>query len=363
MAIKKGGLGRGLEALFADVAPIDTPKAPVDTPKAPDDVTNAPDRKGAPDAANAYDRAVTAAPTAAAGKSGGYDKPAADDKPAGTDHPSTADVPDIVESGDDADRVVYIDINDIKPNRDQPRKRFDEDKLRELADSILSNGVIQPLVVRKSGAGYELVAGERRWRASRVAGLGTVPCIVRDFTDDQNAMIAIVENMQREDLDPIEEATGLQTMMKKMGMTQEEASRAVGKSRAYIANAVRLLQLPEEIRQMLIDGRLSAAHGRTLAGVSGERQQIALAERVVRDGLSVRETERLAGSGKGPATRRKRTPGPAKPDDILAAEDELRRILGTKVNIAGDGTTGRLEISYYSMDELNRIIDLLRTIE
>ena len=346
MAFKKGGLGRGLEALFADAAPIRGPESPAEDPNgAPEpvkiDVPDVPDvivedKKEE----NAYERAVRG------------------NKPADT-NVTAAETAD-----DSADRVIYIDINDIKPNRDQPRKHFDEDKLRELADSILSNGVIQPLVVRKSGAGYEPVAGERRWRASRVAGLGTVPCIVRDFTDDQNAMIAIVENMQREDLDPIEEATGLQTMMKKMGMTQEEASRAVGKSRAYIANAVRLLQLPAEIQQMLVDGSLSAAHGRTIAGVSGERQQIALAERVARDGLSVRETERLAAGGKGTTARKRRTQtGPAKSEEILTAEDELRRILGTKVVISGDGTNGRLEISYYSTDELNRIIDLLRTIE
>ena len=310
MASRKGGLGRGLDALFADAAPIQEPEP------------------------------ETAAPEEAGGTATG------EAGPQNTSH----------------DRVLYIDINDIKPNRSQPRKNFDGEKLQELADSILSNGVIQPLVVRTSGGGYELVAGERRWRASRLAGLTEVPCIVREFTDEQNMMAAIIENMQREDLDPIEEASGLRTLMQKLGLNQEETAKAVGKSRAYIANSLRLLNLPEEIRKMMIEGTLSAAHGRTLAGLSDEKRQITLAARIAREGLSVRTTEKLVEQAKNkPQQRRKK--GTQKSDDILAVEDELRRILGTKVNIIGEGSTGKLEIEYYSTDELNRIIDLLRTIE
>ena len=149
---------------------------------------------------------------------------------------------------DNEDRVLYIDINDIRPNSAQPRKNFDEEKLAELARSISTNGVIQPLIVRESTNGYELVAGERRWRASSLAGLKTVPCILRDFDDRQNAIVAIIENMQREDLNPIEEAEGLDRMMKEYGLTQEEVSKSVSKSRPYITNSLRLLKLPEDIR-------------------------------------------------------------------------------------------------------------------
>lgn len=259
-----------------------------------------------------------------------------------------------------AGSIIYIGVNDIKPNSNQPRKTFDEEKIQDLADSIIEHGIIQPIIVRKAKAGYEIVAGERRYRAARKAKLKEVPCIIRDFTDEENMLIAIIENMQREDLNPIEEAEGLDKMIKTYGLTQEEVSKSVGKSRPYITNALRLLNLPAEIREMIEKGDLSAGHARAILSLTGEAKRIALANRIVKDGLSVRAAEKLA-SGKTP---HKGTPAKRQRKDreIAYVEEELKNILGTKVNILGNGKNGSIEIEYYSTDELNRLIEILRSL-
>jgi ParB family chromosome partitioning protein len=243
---------------------------------------------------------------------------------------------------------------------------FDEDKLAELASSIKANGVIQPLIVRESSTGYELVAGERRWRASRIAGLRKVPCIVRNFDDRQNAIVAIIENMQREDLNPIEEAKGLRSMTEKYGFTQEQVSASLGRSRTYIANSIRLLKLPEEIQEYVSSGRMSAAHGRTIINIPDKARQKEVADKIIRNDLSVRATEKLAERVKDELKpERKKRKKPAKPEsarsaEIEAVERELMSLTGTKVRIAGDGSAGRIEMDYYSLDELNRLIETLR---
>ena len=173
--------------------------------------------------------------------------------------------------------VVFIDIHEIKPNENQPRKNFDEDKIAELANSILEHGIIQPIVVRKKAKGYEIVAGERRYRAARKAELKTVPCLVRELTDEQNMLLAIIENMQREDLNPIEEAQAIEKMIDTYGLTQEQVSKSLSKSRPYIANALRLLKLPEKIQDMITEGMLSPGHARALVAVKDEKKQLALA--------------------------------------------------------------------------------------
>ena len=322
---KKAGLGRGLDALFADAVPV------------MEELTEAPEEKAEP---------TPAAPAKTRKKSSG--KAA---KPV----------------GDDEDRILYIDINDIMPNSAQPRKNFDETKLNELAESIKTNGVISPLIVRKSKTGYELVAGERRWRASRIAKLKKVPCIVRDFDDRQNAIVAIIENMQREDLDPIEEALGLKSMTEKYGFTQEQVSASLGKSRTYIANSIRLLKLPEEIQQYVSSGQMSAAHGRTIINIPDKDRQKKIAEKIIRNDLSVRATERLAERVKDELKpgRKRRKPktdpkNTAKTAEAEAVERELMTLLGTKVRINGDESKGKIELEYYSIDELNRLIDTLR---
>lgn len=256
--------------------------------------------------------------------------------------------------------VIYIDINDIKPNRNQPRKKFDDDRIAELAASIQEHGIIQPLIVRKAESGYELVAGERRWRAARKAALEKVPCLVRDLTEEENALVAIIENMQREDLDPIEEAEGLNKMIKEYGLTQDEVSKSVSKSRPYITNSLRLLKLPQDIREKVSEGILSAGHARALLGVKAVTEQEQICAQVIRNGLSVRETEKLVKNGG--KTRRK--PRKSKKDpDILAVEEKLKGIYGTKVTISTNGREGMVGLSYYGREDLNRLIELLESVK
>lgn len=266
------------------------------------------------------------------------------------------------------DYVLYIDINDIKPNRAQPRKNFDKDKLQELASSIKSNGVIQPLIVRESDGGYELVAGERRWRASRLAGLRKVPCIIRNFDNRQNAIVAIIENMQREDLNPIEEAIGLKSMTENYGFTQEQVSESLGRSRTYIANSIRLLKLPDEIRNYISTGKISAAHGRTIINISDKNKQMDIANLIIKQDLSVRATEKLANKVKDEIKpdrkkRKNKKNSDEKNAEIKLVEQELSGILERKVSINGNENKGKIEIGYYSLEDLNRIIDLIRELK
>ena len=324
---RKAGLGRGLDALFADAAPISEEEY----------------------AAEHQDESTA---------NGTRDsKPAA-----GASEKKAASIQ--ADTGDTEDRIIYIDLNDIKPNSAQPRTVFDEDKLRELAGSIRMNGVIQPLIVRKGTNGYELVAGERRWRASRLAGLKSVPCIIRDFDDRQNAIVAIIENMQREDLNPIEEAIGLKSMTEKYGFTQEQVSASLGRSRTYIANSIRLLKLPPEIQEYVSSGQMSAAHGRTIINIPDKVKQKEIADKIIRNDLSVRATEKLAEKVKDDLRpeRKRRKPKndqSGRSEDIIAVERELMTLTGTKVSITGDNK-GKLEFEYYSIEELNRLIDIIR---
>ena len=249
--------------------------------------------------------------------------------------------------------ISYIDINDIKPNLSQPRKNFDEEKLRELASSIEEHGLIQPVVLRKAKVGYEIVAGERRWRAARLIGIKELPCIVKDLTDE--------ENMQREDLNPIEEAEGISQMMDTYGLTQEEVSKSLGKSRPYITNSLRLLKLNTGVKGYVSDGTLSAGHARALAAISDEEKQRELAEIAVREGLSVRQIEKLARENK--ETRgRKSTRSKSKSPDVMRVEEDLKEILGTKVNLNQRGKKGKIEIEFYSREDLDRLIELLKTL-
>ena len=257
--------------------------------------------------------------------------------------------------------ISFININEIKPNQNQPRKSFNEEKLEELAASIIENGLIQPVILRKADKGYEIVAGERRWRACRKAGLKEIPCIIREFTDEQNMLIVIIENMQREDLNPIEEAEGLNQMIVNFGMTQEQVSKSVGKSRPYITNALRLLKLPSEIREMLLANQLSAGHARAIAGISDTEKQIQLAEYAIKEGLSVREIEKIIKEENAPKKKISRKKA-EKSADVRKVEDDLKQIMGTKVNLNQSGKKGKIEIEYYSRDELERLIEMLKSL-
>lgn len=259
-------------------------------------------------------------------------------------------------------QVVLIDINDIKPNENQPRKNFDPEKILELALSIREHGVIQPLLLRRNKTGYEIVAGERRWRAAREAGLKKVPCILKELSDQENMLVAIIENMQREDLNPVEEAEGINQMIKTYELTQEEVSRSLGKSRPYITNALRILTLPKEALDSLSSGKITTGHARALLSITEKKRQEEILNRIIKEGLSVREVEKLAKEGKTlqPKTRGRKM---EKNRDILAVEQDLKEIFGTKVSIVTNGKKGAVQIEYYSIEELNRIIDMLKTIK
>ena len=253
--------------------------------------------------------------------------------------------------------ILFLDVNDIKPNANQPRKNFSEEKIEELAKSIEIHGIIQPIMVRSSGQGYEIVAGERRWRAARRASLKKVPCIIRELDEEQNMLISIIENMQREDLNPIEEAEALQQMTARYGLTQEEISKSVGKSRPYITNSLRLLKLPDSIQEMVVNGSITGGHARAILGIKDESQQLLLAKQVAERGLSVREAEALAGeidSNKKKAKPRTRV----KNQEIANLEENLKSIFGTKVAINHGARKGKIEIEYYSKEELERLLEL-----
>lgn len=265
-----------------------------------------------------------------------------------------------IEAAETHEGIKYIDINNIKPNANQPRKTFDEGKLEELADSIREHGLIQPLVVRKSTNGYEIVAGERRWRAARKIGIKEIPAIVRELSDEENMLLAIIENMQREDLDPIEEAEGISQMIETYGLSQEQVSKSLGKSRPYITNQLRLLKLPEEIRKMVSDGRLSSGHVRALITIDDEEKQIKLAVQAVEQGMSVRQVEALAKANKN--VKKSKTAKKKKSADVKRVEEDLKVALGTKVNLNQNGKKGKIEIEFYSKDELERLIELLKSL-
>ncbi len=258
----------------------------------------------------------------------------------------------------DAQSVSTVPIAQVESNSAQPRKYFDEAALAELADSIRQHGIIQPLTVRKLASGYyQIIAGERRWRAARLAGLQEVPVVVIEADDRKAAELAMIENLQREDLNPMEEAQGYQTLIQQYHMTQEEAAQRVGKSRPAVANALRLLDLDPSVQQRVTEGQLSAGHARALVPLPPALQRKA-ADAVVQDGLSVRQTEALAkrlAAGK----KEKKSPAPGQVDYAAAAQKELSSALGRKVRIITGRNKGRVELEYYGIDDLNDLLEAL----
>ena len=259
------------------------------------------------------------------------------------------------------DSMVSTDtlaVNDIIPNKEQPRKTFDEAALQELADSIKQHGVLQPLLVRPlTTGGYQLVAGERRWRASRLAELKEVPVIIKELSDTEAMEIAIIENLQREDLNPIEEAEGLQALIDKCGFTQEEVATSVGKSRPAITNALRLLRLPEEVRQMTKDGDISAGHARALLAFDNEPMMLECAKQIVDKKLTVRDVEKMAKRPK--ASKIKASSGRARDSFYDEVELALSDALGTKVKVYNGRNKGTLEIEFYTLDDLKNIANAI----
>lgn len=257
----------------------------------------------------------------------------------------------------------YLPISKVEANIDQPRKYFDEGALHELAESIREHGVIQPLTVRKLSSGYyQIIAGERRWRAARLAGLKEIPCRVMDADEQKRTEIALIENLQREDLNPLEEAEGYKHLVEDFGLTQEEVATRVGKSRPAIANALRLLSLSKDIKPLLESGELSAGHARALLKVRGSEEQRSLAQKVIKESLSVRQTERLADKWGKEEQEKPEKPKPFV-DYTREVENQLTRSLGRKVKIVAGRKRGRLEIDYYDPDDLEVVIKALDSLK
>ncbi len=254
------------------------------------------------------------------------------------------------------ERSLDVDSDLLRPNKFQPRTSMDDTRIEELARSIRSNGIIQPIVVRKVDGGYEIVAGERRWRAAQRAGLLKVPVVVRDIPEDRLLAVALIENIQREDLNPIEEAHAYRRLADEYSLTQEQIADAVGKDRSSVANYLRLLKLPQEVRANLGSGALSMGHARALLGLPDEAAQLRVSRDVVAKSLSVRETEALVKKAIEP---RPAKAAPEKDVHTRAAEERLRFVLGTRVRIARARKGGRIEIDFGSEDELQRIFELL----
>ena len=264
-------------------------------------------------------------------------------------------IPGAIEEG--AEDVHEVALDQITPNPKQPRTDMDEEAVAELADSVRKVGVLQPVIVRPYGDGYQIIAGERRWRAARLAGLERVPVRVLNVGETESLELALIENLQREDLNPIEEATGYRRLLTEHQMTQAELADKVSKSRSAVTNALRLLDLPEEVQGHVYEGRLSAGHARTILAVPDETMRIKLADKVIAEGLSVRETENLARLYA--AGQVERSPRPQTPKSFKIVARKLRRMLGTGVRVRQTQQKGKIEIEFHGEEELERIFRLL----
>lgn len=262
---------------------------------------------------------------------------------------------------EDNTQGIYVKITKVEPNREQPRKNFDEDALQELADSIKQYGIVEPLIVQDRKTYYEIIAGERRWRAAKLAGLKEVPVIIRNYTEQEIVEISLIENIQREDLNPIEEAQAYRRLLTEFNLKQDEVAERVSKSRTAVTNSMRLLKLCDEVQQMIIDDMITTGHARALITIEDPEQQYTIAQKVFDEKLSVRDVEKLVKNLNKPEKVKKEVVA----DKALEAvyqdlEEKLKQSLGTKVSIAskGDGS-GRLEIEFYTHDDLEKITDLL----
>lgn len=256
-----------------------------------------------------------------------------------------------------------LKLNLIEPNSEQPRKNFDEESLQELADSIKQYGILQPLIVQKKGNHYEIIAGERRWRAAKLAGITDVPVLIREYDKQQTMEIALIENVQRADLNPIEEAQAFQQLIQEFHLTQEEIANRVSKNRATITNSMRLLKLDVRVQDMLADGKISSGHARALLGLEEGERQYQVAVKITEEKLSVRDVEKLVKMMNRPPKEKKPEKGPDIDLIYRQVEDKLKSIMGTKVVINQKGKNkGRIEIEYYSQEELERLIELMESL-
>ena len=271
-----------------------------------------------------------------------------------------------VESKEDAaakSGVQVMKINEVEPNRDQPRKNFDEDALLELSDSIKQFGVLQPLLVRKRKDYYEIIAGERRWRAAKLAGVKEVPVIEKEYTDQEILEIGLIENIQRENLNPIEEAIAYKRLLEEFNLKQDEVAERVSKSRTAVTNSMRLLKLSDKVQQMIIDDMISTGHARALLAIDDPELQYTLANKIFDEKLSVRETEKLVKEIKNPKKPKEKKPV-ANSFIYQDLEEKMKSVFGTKVSIASKGKgKGKIEIEYYSDDELEHLFDMMMSMK
>ncbi len=352
---KKGGLGKGMEALIGGQSKEETKNIVNDDlmKKAAEEAKKASEKKSSAKstAKKTTEKKETRTPAKTTTKK-------TTEKPAAKTSTKKA-----TEKPAEQPAEQFLPINKVEPNREQPRKVFDEDALNELAESIRIYGILQPLLVQKEKDYYRIIAGERRWRAAKIAGLKKVPVIIKELSEKEIMEISLIENLQREDLNPIEEAEGYQKLLQEFDMTQEDLAQRVSKSRSAITNTIRLLKLDAAVQKLLSDGALSSGHARALLSLEDNELQKEAAERIIREGLSVRDTERLV--------KRLTTKKPAK-EPVLPAQDDfiyrdieekMRQILETKVQIKNKGKRGRIEIEYYSPDELDRILAMLTSIQ
>lgn len=261
-------------------------------------------------------------------------------------------------------KTFTVPIEKIMPNRYQPRKNFDEEALRELADSIKSNGIIQPVIVSELGDGnYELIAGERRWRAAKIAGLTEIPVIIRDCSESERLEIALIENIQRENLNPIEEALAYKEILEKLSITQDELAQKIGKNRATITNTLRLLKLPEYVREKIVSGEISEGHARVILSLEDIDKMIAFTDYIIQNALSVRETEKAVKDFSIKKQNVSRETSPTDTNYIFKSfEEELIRSVGAKVEIKGNNKKGKIEIHYFSTEEFEKIFNQLKKI-
>lgn len=269
------------------------------------------------------------------------------------------------EKGQDEskDGVLLVKLSMVEPNRDQPRKQFDEDSLLELAESIKQYGVLQPLLVLDKKGYYEIIAGERRWRAAKIAGIKEIPVIVKEYSEQEIVEISLIENIQRENLNPIEEAMAFKRLLEDFQLKQDEVAERVAKSRTAVTNSLRLLKLEKKVQEMLVDEMITTGHARALLAITDPETQITLADKIFDEKLSVRETEKLIKNLLDPAKKKEVKRNPAEDAIYEKLEDKMKGIVGTKVTInRKKNNKGKIEIEYYSQDELERIIDMFASI-
>ena len=382
MAVKRAGLGRGLDGMFTSY--LDRSKGEkkeTETAKETAQDAQAADQKA--EKSKSAKKPAGSVKKVASRKTAGK----AETKSRKAENPAKkpADKQEVLETADEnipetpaqtqtdigtnaeeplKNAVVMLRIMEVEPNREQPRKEFQEEALTELAESIRQYGVIQPLLVQKRDHYYEIIAGERRWRAAKLAGLKEIPVIIKDYSDQEIVEVSLIENIQREDLNPIEEALAYQRLLEEFHLKQEEVASRVSKNRTTITNSLRLLKLDERVRRMLVENQITGGHARTLLGIEDAQKQYEAAKQVVSDKLSVRDVERLVrGIQKGKEDKKKEKAADTALDLICRdMEEQMKAVLGTKVKVnRKNSRSGRIEIDYYSQEELERIYDLLRS--